>query len=50
MRRPVRRLVPWGFVCLALGLGIIMAILFPAGLLVFLLALIFILIGLLLIC
>ncbi len=44
-----RRLIPWGFAVLALGLGILMAILFPAIVLVLLLACIVVCIGLLLI-
>lgn len=50
MGRPHRHLcIPWGFVCLALGAGVILGILFPAGLLVFLLAAIMVLIGVLII-
>ena len=50
MRGPPKRFIPWGFICLALGAGIIMAMIFPAVMIVFLLALIFIAIGILLIC
>jgi len=51
MRGPPKRfIIPWGFVCLALGTGVIVAMILPAVMVVFLLALIFIAIGVLLIC
>lgn len=50
MRRPPRHSFPWGYVCLALGAGILLAVIFPAGLLVFLMAAVLLLIGYCMIC